>query len=105
MAGALIEIGFLISFAGNVTFKNADDLREAARAVPIGKLLVETDCPFLSPEPIRGRRNEPAFVVHTARFLADLYDIPPEQLAEKTTANFVNFFRLEQDFSAESGMS
>jgi TatD DNase family protein len=94
MAKALIDLGFLISFAGNVTFKKAENLREAARVVPLDRLLVETDCPFLTPEPNRGKRNEPSFVVHTARFLADLYEIEFETLAAQTTRNFINFFAL-----------
>jgi TatD DNase family protein len=95
MAKLLINLGFLISFAGNVTFKKAGNLREAARAVPMEKLLVETDCPFLTPEPFRGKRNEPAYVEHTARFLADLYDVAFETLARQTTRNFFDFFRIE----------
>ena len=91
----MIDLGFLISFAGNVTFKNADNLREAARSVPLDKLLVETDCPFLTPVPHRGKRNEPSFVVHTAQFLADLYEIPFDKLAKQTTQNFCELFRLE----------
>ena len=94
MAEKLIGVGFLISFAGNVTFKKAENIRDAARVVPLDKLLVETDCPFLSPVPLRGKRNEPAFVVHTARFLAELYEIPFETLAERTTYNFSIFFDL-----------
>src|SRR5437868_9996690 len=92
MAEALMELGFLISFAGNVTFKKADELREAARRVPLDRLLVETDCPFLTPVPLRGKRNEPAYVEHTARFLAELYDISFEQLAGQTTRNFLDLF-------------
>jgi TatD DNase family protein len=95
MAEALMEIGFLISFAGNVTFKKAENLRDAARVVPLDKLLVETDCPFLTPAPFRGKRNEPAYVEHTARFLADFYGIEFETLAEQTTGNFLNFFRIK----------
>src|SRR5688572_22325933 len=94
MAESLMEIGFLISFAGNVTFKKADQLREAARVVPLEKLLIETDCPFLTPVPFRGKRNEPSFVVHTAKFLADFYEIPIEKLANQTTQNFFDFFNL-----------
>ncbi len=94
MAKALMEIGFLISFAGNVTFKKADNLRAAARVVPLEKLLIETDCPFLTPVPFRGKRNEPAFVVQTARFLADFYEIELETLADRTTRNFLEFFDL-----------
>lgn len=95
MAEALMKIGFLISFAGNVTFKKAENLRDAARVVPLDKLLVETDCPFLTPIPFRGKRNEPAYVEHTARFLADFYGVEFEMLAEQTTRNFVEFFKLE----------
>ena len=94
MAKQLMDIGFLISFAGNVTFKKAENLRDAARVVPLDKLLVETDCPFLTPVPFRGKRNEPAFVEHTARFLADFYNISFEMLAEQTTNNFLSFFKL-----------
>jgi TatD DNase family protein len=94
-AGALMAIGFLISFAGNVTFKKADNLRDAARVVPLDKLLVETDCPFLAPVPMRGKRNEPAFVTQTAKFLADFYGVEFETLAQQTTQNFLNFFRLK----------
>lgn len=95
MAESLMKIGFLISFAGNVTFKKAENLRDAARVVPLDKLLVETDCPFLTPVPFRGKRNEPAFVEHTARFLADFYGIELEILAAQTTKNFLGFFRIE----------
>lgn len=95
MARALMEIGFMISFAGNVTFKKAENLRDAARVVPLEKLLIETDCPFLTPIPFRGRRNEPKFVVETARFLADFYDVGLETLANRTTQNFLDFFKIE----------
>ncbi|MGI8641143.1 MAG: TatD family hydrolase [Pyrinomonadaceae bacterium] len=94
MAQSLTEIGFLISFAGNVTFKKAENLRDAARVVPLEKLLIETDCPFLTPIPFRGKRNEPSFVVHTAKFLAEFYDVELETLANQTTRNFLDFFRL-----------
>lgn len=94
MAESLIPIGFKVSFAGNVTFKNADNLRAAARSIPVEALLVETDCPFLTPVPHRGKRNEPAFVLHTARFLADLYGVEPEVLARQTVQNFLNLFGL-----------
>ena len=95
MAMALLPLGFLISFAGNVTFKKAGNLREAAAVVPLDKLLVETDCPFLTPIPYRGKRNEPAYVEHTARFLADFYGITFEVLADQTTRNFLDFFKLD----------
>jgi TatD DNase family protein len=94
MAEALMKIGFFISFAGNVTFKKAENLRDAARVVPLDQLLVETDCPFLTPVPNRGKRNEPAFVVHTARFMAEIKGVAPELLAETTTENFLRLFRV-----------
>jgi len=94
-AESLLKIGFLISFAGNVTFKKAENLREAARVVPLEKLLIETDCPFLTPVPFRGKRNEPMYVGETARFLADFYGVEVEKLANRTTRNFLDFFNLE----------
>jgi TatD DNase family protein len=94
MAQDLMEIGFLISFAGNVTFNKAENLRESARVVPIDRLLIETDCPFLTPVPLRGRRNEPAYVVKTAEFLANLYGMELSLLASATTKNFLDFFKL-----------
>lgn len=94
MVRDLVEIGFLISFAGNVTFPRAENLREAARVVPLDRLLIETDCPFLTPVPLRGKRNEPAYVVKTAEFLADLYGTELEELASATTQNFLDFFKL-----------
>src|SRR5215203_3547929 len=94
MAEKLMDIGFLISFAGNVTFKKAENLRDAARIVPLERLLMETDCPFLTPIPFRGKRNEPAFVAETAKFLADFYGVEVEKLANQTTQNFLDFFKL-----------
>ena len=95
-ATELMKIGFYISFARNVTFKKAENLREAARIVPLDKLLVETDCPYLAPVPLRGKRNEPAFVAETARFLADFKDLNAEELARRTTENFFRLFRINQ---------
>lgn len=94
MAESLMKIGFLISFAGNVTFKKADNLRDAARVVPLEKLLIETDCPFLTPVPFRGKRNEPMYVAETAKFLAEFYGVEVEALAKRTTQNFLDFFKL-----------
>ncbi|MDQ3750304.1 MAG: TatD family hydrolase [Acidobacteriota bacterium] len=94
MAERLMDIGFLISFAGNVTFKKAENLRDAARIVPLEKLLIETDAPYLAPIPFRGKRNEPMFVVETAKFLADFYGLEVEELAKQTTQNFLDFFKL-----------
>ena len=95
MAEDVLELGFMISFAGNVTFKKAEPLREVARLVPLERLLVETDCPYLTPVPFRGRRNEPAHVVEVARCLAGLYGMETEEIGRVTAANFARFFRLE----------
>ncbi|HZT58902.1 MAG TPA: TatD family hydrolase [Pyrinomonadaceae bacterium] len=95
MAEAVLELGFMISFAGNVTFKKAENLREVALTVPLERLLVETDCPYLAPVPFRGRRNEPAHVVETARFLADLRGVGREEFGRGTSENFARFFGVE----------
>jgi len=93
-ARTCLEMGLYISFAGNVTFPKATDLREAAACVPLHRLLVETDAPYLAPKPLRGRRCEPALVVHTAEFLAEFLNVPLEKLAAATTANACNLFRI-----------
>ncbi|HEX6182853.1 MAG TPA: TatD family hydrolase, partial [Pyrinomonadaceae bacterium] len=95
LADAALALGFYISFAGNVTFKKAEALREVAAVVPLERLLVETDCPFLAPVPHRGRRNEPAFVVETARFLAELRGVGHEELGLVTSGNFALLFGLD----------
>ncbi|HWT03453.1 MAG TPA: TatD family hydrolase [Pyrinomonadaceae bacterium] len=95
MLGQVLELGFVISFAGNVTFKKAEDLREAARRVPLDRLFVETDCPYLTPVPFRGRRNEPARVVEVARCLAELHGTTVEEMGRLTSDNFARFFGLE----------
>jgi TatD DNase family protein len=92
LAEQAIEFGFHISFSGIVTFKKSEELRDTARKVPLDRMLVETDAPFLAPIPKRGQRNEPAFVVHTAAVLADLHGLTHAALAERTTANFFNLF-------------
>ena len=86
--------GFLISFAGNLTYKSAEPLRRAAARVPRDQCAVETDAPFLAPVPKRGRPNEPAYVAHTASRLAEVWDVPFEEAAAQTTANARKFFRL-----------
>ncbi|GHU67265.1 hydrolase TatD [Clostridia bacterium] len=91
-----LDLGCMISFAGNVTFKNAHNLHDAARYVPLDRLLIETDCPYLAPEPLRGRRNEPAFISHTAARIAQLRGITPEELAKAATANAIKVFRIEK---------
>jgi TatD DNase family protein len=92
-ASQLLALGFHISFAGIVTFKNASSLREAAQSVPLSRMLIETDAPYLAPVPYRGRRNEPAYVVETGRFLARLRDLPEEAFAESINRNFQDLFR------------
>ena len=92
LARSAIELGFMISFSGIVTFKKADELRAVAREVPLDRLLIETDCPYLSPIPYRGKRNEPAYVVEVARCLAGIHGVDIEEIARLTTENFQRFF-------------
>ncbi|HYX27262.1 MAG TPA: TatD family hydrolase [Pyrinomonadaceae bacterium] len=92
MARSAIGLGFYISFAGNLTFKKADDLRSVARELPLDRLLVETDCPYLTPVPFRGRRNEPARVVETAKVLGDLHRQSVDEIAALTSDNFQRLF-------------
>src|SRR5262249_61607503 len=87
-----IEIGFMISLSGILTFKKAGELREIAREIPVAHLLVETDAPYLAPVPHRGKRNEPAFVTYTANHLAELRGMAPADLAAATSANFFRLF-------------
>lgn len=89
-----MDLGFLISFAGHLTYPKAQPLRDVAVRVPLDRLLVETDAPYLAPVPHRGQRNEPAYVADTARFLAELRGIAEEELAAITTKNFERLFRL-----------
>jgi TatD DNase family protein len=91
-----IKLGFYISFSGVVTFKNSADLRETASRLPLEKILIETDSPFLAPHPYRGRRNEPAYVVETARLIAGLRDSTAEEIGRVTSENFKRLFRFDQ---------
>jgi TatD DNase family protein len=92
LAETAIELGLSISFSGVVTFKNAQDLRDIAAALPLERILVETDAPFLAPTPHRGKRNEPAYVVETARVLAEVKGLGLAELAAATTANALRLF-------------
>ena len=92
LARMALELRFMISFSGIVTFKKADELRAVAKEVPLDRLLIETDCPYLSPIPYRGKRNEPAYVVEVARCLAGIHNVHIEELARITTENFQRFF-------------
>ena len=89
-----IALGFYISFSGIVTFKNAHSLREVAKIVPLNKMLIETDAPYLAPEPMRGKPNEPAFLPYTAEYMVNLLEIPYDSFINKTTENFLNLFCL-----------
>ena len=94
LAERALELGFMISFSGILTFKKAEALRETARRVPLNRLLIETDCPYLSPIPYRGKRNEPAHVVEVARCLAEVHQVPPNELADATSHNFTELFSV-----------
>lgn len=95
-ARKFLDIGCYISFSGIVTFKSAREIQEAARFVPLDRMLVETDAPYLAPVPHRGKTNHPALVLHTAQFIADLKQIELQQLASATSANFFNLFQKAQ---------
>jgi len=92
LAEKAVKLGIYISLSGIFTFKNASAVREAVRAVPLDRLLVETDAPYLAPAPMRGKRNEPAFTAHTAAAAADFFGLEMEDFARRTTANFFRLF-------------
>jgi TatD DNase family protein len=95
VAAAAMELGFCISFSGIVTFKNAAALQDVAKRVPLDRMLVETDSPYLAPVPYRGKRNQPAFVRHVAEAIARLRDVPLATIAAATTANFTRLFNVD----------
>lgn len=97
VARAALDMGFHISFSGIVTFRNAQDLRDVAAFVPMDRLLIETDSPYLAPVPYRGKINTPAYVPHVARQLAEVRQCSIEQIAEATSRNFELLFLMEQD--------
>jgi TatD DNase family protein len=96
-ARAALDLEFVTSFAGNVTYPKAENIREAAAMVPLDRMFIETDCPYLAPVPHRGQRNEPAFVVETARRIGELRGLAAEEIGRQTTENFRAFFRLNPD--------
>jgi TatD DNase family protein len=96
MAERALALGFLLSISGIVTFKKAEALRDVVATVPLDRLLVETDAPYLTPNPHRGRRNEPAYVVHTAEAVARIKGVDPAVLADSTTRNFFRLFPKAQ---------
>jgi TatD DNase family protein len=93
-----VELGFYVSFSGILTFKNSEELRRIAASVPRDRLLVETDAPYLAPAPHRGRVNEPAYVAHTAKVLAETIGVPEATAAEITTGNFYRLFAKAEAF-------
>ncbi|MDX1415725.1 MAG: TatD family hydrolase [Candidatus Promineifilaceae bacterium] len=101
-ASAALDLGFYLGFTGPVTFKKAEGLRDIARRIPINRLLIETDAPFLAPEPRRGKRNEPSYVAFIAERIAALRDMNPDVFAEQTTHNAARLFgtKLVEDLTA-----
>jgi TatD DNase family protein len=91
-----IEMGFMVSFAGNSTYPKTQNLRDVAKALPMENILIETDAPYLAPQPYRGKRNEPAYVAEVARTLASVRDLAAEEFAARTAENFRRFFHLAQ---------
>ena len=98
-----LDLGFMISFAGNITFPKAQPIRDAAREVPLERMLIETDSPFLAPVPHRGKRNEPAFVKEVARQLGELRGLSTEDVGRETASNFYNFFKLAESNQNNNG--
>jgi len=105
MARAALDLGFMVSFSGILTFRNAEELREVARFVPLERCLIETDSPYLAPVPYRGKVNSPAYVPHVAAMLAEVKNIPVEQVAEATTANFGRLFLRSPGSSSQPSQS
>src|SRR5712692_10050604 len=99
-----IDMGFLVSFAGNSTYPKTQNLRDIAKVLPLEKILIETDSPYLAPQPYRGKRNEPAYVAEVARMLANVRDLAPEEFAAATAANFRRFFQLEKPAMSQAEM-
>ena len=99
VAKAAMEIGFFISFSGIVTFKSAKELQETCKQVPLDRMLIETDSPYLAPIPYRGKTNEPAWVSKVGEFIADLKGVAVEDLAKHTSNNFYECFQIDRKFS------
>ncbi|MGC6471813.1 MAG: TatD family hydrolase [Parvibaculales bacterium] len=98
LARRALDIGFYISISGIATFKSAQNLRDVIKTVPLNRLLVETDAPWLAPTPHRGKRNEPSFVKHTAALVADVKGVPDEEIERQTTQNFFTLFSKAKSF-------
>jgi TatD DNase family protein len=97
MARSCIDLGFSLSIPGTITFKNSSELREVIKRIPLDQILVETDCPFLTPMPFRGKRNEPAYVKITALKLAEVKGLPFDEVARITSKNAKRVFRLDEE--------
>ena len=102
LAEAVLGLGGYVSFSGIITFKNAVDVRAVAEATPIERIIIETDCPYLAPIPMRGRRNEPAYVAHVAAKLAEIKNLSEDEVATITTNNFFRLFSKARDPRAAS---
>jgi TatD DNase family protein len=89
-----LDMGFFVSFAGNSTYPKAQNIRDVAKELPLDRILIETDAPFLAPQPYRGKRNEPAYVAEVAKALANVRNLPPEEIAATTASNFRRFFGI-----------
>ena len=100
-----LDMGFMISFAGNLTFPKAQQIRDAALQVPLDRMFIETDCPYLAPVPNRGKRNEPAFVVETARKLGELRGFSADEIGERISRNFYDFFKLTEIVESKVSLS
>jgi TatD DNase family protein len=103
LAMRAVELGLYVSFSGVITFKNSEALRDVARDIPLDRLLVETDAPFLAPTPFRGKRNEPSYVVRTAAALAEAKGVSPDEMARATTENFFRHYRKAKRPTAATG--
>src|SRR5450432_3798847 len=102
VAQGALDLGFHISFSGIVTFKNAQEIKDVARRVPLGRMLIETDSPYLAPVPFRGKRNQPAWVRYVGEAIAQLRDVPVDEIARATSDNFFNLFRIARDAETQS---
>ena len=91
-----LDMGFMVSFTGNLTYPKAQNIRDVAKALPLENILIETDSPYLAPQPVRGKRNEPAYVAEVAKALANVRNLGTEETAAATAANFRRFFHLAQ---------
>lgn len=105
LAEAVMEMGGYAAFSGIITFKNAEDVRAVVKALPLERLILETDCPYLAPVPKRGRRNEPAFLPHVAAKLAELKDVSVDEIATITTDNFFRLFARADRSGLQSGIA